>query len=221
MVNSLAQLVLKIASPGVPDFYQGTEWWDLHLVDPDNRGPVDFASRRIMLDELQPWIDRSERVCGSPGSCDRAMEPLQAQVGEMLAHWHDARIKMFLTACGLRLRARERALMLHGGYTPLAADGIGATHLLGFARDFEGKALLAIVPRLTAALLPGGEQLPIGAGLWRDTRIALPRTLEGRTFRQLFTGEAVIPAGAGGLLAADVLRTCPVALLWADDRHSR
>jgi (1->4)-alpha-D-glucan 1-alpha-D-glucosylmutase len=220
MVNSLAQLVLKIASPGVPDFYQGTEWWDFHLVDPDNRGPVDFASRRAMLDELRPWIDRSEWVSpASPGRRDCATESLETCVGAMLARWHDARIKMFLTACGLRLRARERALMLHGDYTPLAADGIGATHLLGFARCLDGKALLAVVPRLTAALLPPDQPLPTGAALWGDTRIALPRALAGRAFRQVFTGEPIRPAGdAGGLRAADVLRTCPVALLWTDGR---
>jgi len=220
MVNSLAQLVLKMASPGVPDFYQGTELWDFHLVDPDNRGPVDFASRQAMLDELRPWIDRSEWLRPTAAGCGEcATESLEAHVGAMLEGWHDARIKMFLTACGLRLRARERALMLHGDYRPLGADGIGATHLLGFARCLGGKALLAVVPRLTTTLLPPGEFLPIGAGVWGDTRIALPRELAARTFRQVLTGETVRPSlrgEAAGLLAADVLRTCPVALLWAD-----
>jgi (1->4)-alpha-D-glucan 1-alpha-D-glucosylmutase len=220
MVNSLAQLVLKIASPGVADFYQGTEWWDLHLVDPDNRGAVDFAGRQTMLDELLPWIDRAETLqSGSADDPQGAAQALETRVAAMLADWPDAGIKMFLMASGLRLRARERTLIAHGDYVPLAADNVGATHLIGFARRSGSKALLAIVPRLTSQLLPHDWHLPIGPTVWGDTRISLPRDLARRTFRHVFTGaliRATRQGDADGLLAADTLRSLPVALLWSD-----
>jgi (1->4)-alpha-D-glucan 1-alpha-D-glucosylmutase len=221
MVNSLAQLVLKIASPGVADFYQGTEWWDLHLVDPDNRGAVDFAGRQMMLDELLPWIVRAEWLqSGSIDGRERAADDaLAAHVVALLADWPDARIKMFLTACGLRLRARERTLITHGDYVPLTVDGIGAAHLVGFARCLGSKALLTIVPRLTSQLLPDDRYWPIGPAVWGDTRITLPRGLAGRGFRHVFTGaqiKATRQGDAEGLLAADVLGALPVALFWSD-----
>jgi len=137
----------------------------------------------------------------------------------MLADWPDARIKMFLTASGLRLRAREGTLITHGDYVPLTADGIGATHLIGFARCSGSKALLAIVPRLTRQLLPDTRSWPIGPAVWGDTRITLPSGLAGLSFRHVFTGapiRATRHGDADGLLAADALRALPVALFWSD-----
>ncbi len=211
MVNSLAQLVLKLASPGVSDFYQGTETWDFHLVDPDNRRPVDFECRRRMLRAELSWI---ERACatGPP-------DTLASHVADLLSDWHDGRIKMFLTACGLRLRSREGELILHGEYVPLTADDLGSAHVIGFARCLANRTLLAIVPRLTASLLPSTHTLPIGASVWGDTRIALPHGCEGRVFRNVFTAEKVTPVvhqDAVSIMAADVFRTCPVAMLWSD-----
>jgi (1->4)-alpha-D-glucan 1-alpha-D-glucosylmutase len=221
MVNSLAQLVLKLASPGVSDFYQGTEGWDFHLVDPDNRRPVDFESRQRMLQAQLPWIERAQPIQSPARTCPTCPPAsLASHVAELLADWHDGRIKMFLTACGLRLRARERELILHGEYVPLTADDIGSTHLIGFARRLEGKTLLAVVPRLTAGIRPPDRSLPIGAAVWGNTRIALPRGSSGRAFRNVFTGETVTPTideDAASIMGADVFSTCPVALLWSED----
>src|SRR5204862_2632569 len=99
MVNSLAQLVLKIASPGVPDFYQGSELSDLNLVDPDNRRPVDFDRRRVLL-------DRVDALLAQPAST-RA-----AGLAALLAQWQDGAVKLLVTAAGLRLRAAAPALFL-------------------------------------------------------------------------------------------------------------
>lgn len=193
MRNALAQLVLKIASPGVPDTYQGSELWNFDLVDPDNRRPVDYDVRRSLLDALLPLIDRVERG-----------EDCANEVAALLREWHDGRIKLFITACGLRFRRQHAALMLHGEYLPLAADGPGADHVVGFARRARADALFAIVPRLTARLA------------WGATRIALPGTDASERYRHLLTGELIEVEHDGHnrfLRAADLFRTLPVALL--------
>jgi (1->4)-alpha-D-glucan 1-alpha-D-glucosylmutase len=164
-----------------------------------------------MLRAELPWIERACAICPP--------DTLALHVADLLSDWHDGRIKMFLTACGLRLRSREGELILHGGYVPLTADDLGSSHVIGFARCLENRTLLAIVPRLTANLRPSGQTLPVGAAVWGRTRIALPHGCEGRVFRNAFTGEKVTPVvqpDAVSIMAADVFRTCPVALLWSD-----
>jgi (1->4)-alpha-D-glucan 1-alpha-D-glucosylmutase len=207
LVNSLAQLTLKIASPGVPDFYQGTELWDLSFVDPDNRRPVDYATRAAALQEAEPWL----------AGIDRG-ESARTYVGELLERWTDGRLKLFLTAAGLRARRAAPELFLDGEYLPLDAEGPGSRHLVAFARRLGPAVSLAIVPRLTARFESGGTG-PVGEQAWSTTRLPLPDALGAPTWRNLFTGEAVAAAAsaAGATLALrDVLATCPVALLRAD-----
>jgi (1->4)-alpha-D-glucan 1-alpha-D-glucosylmutase len=211
MVNSLAQLVLKAAAPGVPDFYQGTEFWQLDLADPDNRRPVDFRARESALAALMPWIERAERplaveTCG----CDSELE---AFVGDLLADWPDARIKMFVMACALRLRRSESTLFIDGTYEPLRVEGAEAPHLLGFTRTLGQRRLIAAVPRLMNHQLPEGRQIPIGADVWKDTRLFLSADAAGATLRHVFTGARLKTDESRSLLAADLFRTCPVALL--------
>jgi (1->4)-alpha-D-glucan 1-alpha-D-glucosylmutase len=201
MINSLAQLVLKLASPGVPDFYQGTELWDLSLVDPDNRRPVDFGLRRTLLDAVGPLIDGIEggRAAGE-------------EVASLLAHWHDGTIKLHVTACGLRFRRAHQALMSRGRYAALAAEGDRADHVVAFARHDESGTLLAVVPRLVASLTTGGL-LPVGVDGWGATRLVLPGTVASGTCRNVLTGERI--TGDGDTLPlSHVLTRCPVALLW-------
>jgi (1->4)-alpha-D-glucan 1-alpha-D-glucosylmutase len=179
MVNSLAQLVLKLASPGVPDFYQGTELWDLSLVDPDNRRPVDFAARQALLDGLEPVIGRLE-----------AGDVIDREVSELIDRWTDARIKLFVTTCGLRFRRAHADLLLNGSYEPLEAEGASAANLIAFARRDRSGTLLAIVPRLMAS---DDGSLPRGSDAWGSTRILLPRCTEAVAYRNLLTGESVQP----------------------------
>ena len=172
MVNSLAQLVLKVASPGVPDFYQGTEFWQLDLADPDNRRPVDFRARESVLDAMMPWIERVE--CPNPTlaacGCDTELE---TYVSDLVANWPDARIKMFVMACALRLRRREPLLFAEGSYQPIRAEGAEAPHLVAFARTLGTTTVIAVVPRLMNRGLPEGPQIPVGAEVWKDTRLFL------------------------------------------------
>jgi (1->4)-alpha-D-glucan 1-alpha-D-glucosylmutase len=214
MVNSLAQLLLKITSPGIPDFYQGTELWQLDMADPDNRRDVDFRCRAAALDALMPWIRRAETGDAEPGSPEVAERETFLLL--LLANWPDARLKIFLMACALRLRGREGALFLHGDYVPLRAEGSGADCLVSFERCHGAKTALIAVPRLMSEkLLAHPDWAP--REIWEDTCIVLPPHLSGLTFRNLFSGGPV-RATDGRLPAATLFRACPVALLVAEQR---
>jgi (1->4)-alpha-D-glucan 1-alpha-D-glucosylmutase len=205
MLNSLAQVVLKVAAPGVPDFYQGTELWNLSLVDPDNRRPVDYDKRWQLLGEMEPLL--------AAESADPAQRT--AAVAEMLAQWHDGRIKLFLTAAALRLRRRMAPLFLDGSYEPLLAAGERADHVLAFARRLGDSSAVVVAPRLVAPLLAEGRWLPVGAASWGDTRLLLPQEDVGRSYCNVVTGETLRAprSGRAALPVAAVLRACPVALL--------
>ncbi|GAB2177191.1 malto-oligosyltrehalose synthase [Dongia sp. agr-C8] len=125
--NSLAQTVLRLTLPGVPDLYQGTEFWDFSLVDPDNRRPVDFTARANAL------VD-------------------DADLALLLKEWRDGRIKQAVIARLLGFRQRHAALFAEGSYEPLVVSGERADHLIAFARRLSGEALVVVVPRLTAGL---------------------------------------------------------------------
>ncbi len=207
MVNSLSQVILKIVSPGVPDFYQGTELWDFSLVDPDNRRPVSFAQRLSLFQDLEPLL-REE-----PGSRDATRA---GKVAELLRHWEDGRIKLLLTACGLLLRRKLPQLFVDGEYVPLEAAGENAAHVVALARRRENDIIVAIVPRLVASLVETGQSLPLGGDIWKMTRLPLPAALRVASLSNAITHEPVEiqrESGQASILLADALRTCPVALL--------
>jgi (1->4)-alpha-D-glucan 1-alpha-D-glucosylmutase len=211
MVNSLSQLVLKIASPGVPDFYRGSELWDLALVDPDNRGPVDFKRRAAWLDQLEPWL-----------APDAAPDALSTAAGELLERWEDGRIKLFYTAAGLSLRRRLPDLFLHGTYEPLEAMGETASHLVAFARADAGHVVVALAPRLVATLAGASGTIPLGAAAWRDTVVPALPEWEALEFRNLLTGARTAPRDERGQLVlgvADALAVVPATLIVADRKE--
>jgi (1->4)-alpha-D-glucan 1-alpha-D-glucosylmutase len=205
IVNSLAQLVLKIGSPGVPDFYQGCELWDLSLVDPDNRRPVAYELRERMLGEMEPLLDDSA-----------AFPDRRTAAADMLEGWSDGRIKLYVTARGLRLRGRATPLFLEGDYLPLEAEGARADHVVAFARRREDDWLIAVVPRLVHRLTAPDHLWPLGERTWGDSTLTVPEALAGRTFADLFSGERFVPQSVHGgarLALADVLRHLPVTIL--------
>jgi (1->4)-alpha-D-glucan 1-alpha-D-glucosylmutase len=213
-VNSLAQLLIKLCVPGVPDFYQGVEFWDFNLVDPDNRRPVDFAARRKALSEQ---IKRSKS----------SVRPLAA---ELLSRWPDEGIKLFVTWRTLKLRA-ERGSLRVGRYEPLAVDGPRTDSLCAFARVHEGQWSVCIVPRLTceawravpdsrAPSAAGGEPRWAIADWWRETSVQFPIDAP-RTFRHAFTDDELnlTIADEHGLLDAQrVFSSFPVALLTGNSK---
>jgi (1->4)-alpha-D-glucan 1-alpha-D-glucosylmutase len=197
--NSLAQVVIKATAPGVPDVYQGTELWDLSLVDPDNRRPVDFVARRALVAELT-------------GRSEAALPDL---VASLLRRPGDGRIKLLVTARTLQHRRRRRALYDSGGYVALEVAGAQERHAFAFARTLEGTASLTVVGRLLASIAPAGVA-PVGEASWSDTRILLPPALPRGAYRDVLTGRIVELDGgpsAPGLRLAEVFAHLPVAIL--------
>lgn len=172
MVNSISQVILKCASPGIPDLYQGAELWDLSLVDPDNRRPVDYSTRRQALESIR----------SRAGS-----EPLSL-FQELIGEWPNGRIKMYATYQLLQLRKAHSDLFMWGDYTPLYPAGARHSHLCAFTRTRPNKTLLILVPRLISKFSAPG-QLPLGE-LWGDTVVELPEGSPDR-WRDLLTGETI------------------------------
>jgi len=206
--NSLAQQLLKLTSPGVPDIYQGTELWELSLVDPDNRRPVDYARRADVLREVQEcFADAGEHTA------KRARDLVMSNA--------DGKVKLYLTYRTLAFRNAHEDLFRDGGYLPLETTGAQQEHLLAFARTPVGSdtgAVIVAVPRLTATLMGGKEKLPLGSAAWGDTALTLPPEAAGTRFRNLFTGEILTADVTGAsaspfLPASQVFANFPVALL--------
>ncbi|MGZ3480379.1 MAG: malto-oligosyltrehalose synthase, partial [Myxococcaceae bacterium] len=192
-VNSLVQLALKLASPGVPDIYQGCELWDLSLVDPDNRRPVDFRLRDEMLSELL------RQHAAAPVSVAR----------DAWARPADGRCKLLLTTMMLRLRQARPELFRRGAYEPVEVDGIAAARALAFARRLGDEAVVVAAPRLVTRALRAG----LGP-VYGSTRMRLPPELAGRRFRNVVTGVRVQPL-EGGLALGPLFTDFPVAVLEA------
>jgi (1->4)-alpha-D-glucan 1-alpha-D-glucosylmutase len=198
--NSLSQVLLKLVSPGVPDFYQGTELWDFTLVDPDNRGQVDYQGRRAAL----AGVKAREAVIG----------PVKLW-GELLDNLDDGRIKLYLIFKALNYRKANRELFEHGEYLRLEASGDRARNLCAFARRTGGKCVIALVPRFPASLAPELGQAPLGERAWGNTFIRLPEGGAGR-YRNLITEEFLDSEereGVAGISLAQVFSSAPVALL--------
>jgi (1->4)-alpha-D-glucan 1-alpha-D-glucosylmutase len=196
MCASLSQLVLKMTCPGVPDFYQGNELWDLSLVDPDNRRPVDFELRRQYLSAL----DRE------------AAHDLSGLVQQLMAAPEDGRVKLHVTARGLRFRRARCELFDHGEYVPLDAEGPRANHIVAFARGNGTNAVIVAVGRHFLSL-GAGQGLPIGNAPWQGTTTATPQQARNVTYRDVLTGTQVTTLPSGRLDMAETFSALPVAIL--------
>ncbi len=169
-LNGLAQTLLRMTVPGVPDLYQGNDFWDFTLVDPDNRRPVDYGSRQRALQ----------------GALQRT-----ADLPELLANWRDGRIKQTLIAHVLNLRAEHAELFSRGTYQALEVVGNQAHRVLAFARTRGGKRAIVIVPIRCAELLKNSAQPRIDAPQWGDTRVKLPFACSDENLKGLFSSVAV------------------------------
>jgi (1->4)-alpha-D-glucan 1-alpha-D-glucosylmutase len=201
MLNSLSQTLLKIAAPGVPDFYQGTELWDLSLVDPDNRRPVDYAARMAMVEEIKRSAD-SNRV-------DLARK--------LFGHPNNGAIKAYLTREALNFRRSNAALFLRGDYIPLEASGAYGRNVISFARRTPEQHVIVAAGRFFTALgkLP---EAAAGEETWRDTYLSAPAGLLSERCVELFTGAQVsadLDRDRRQLCLADIFVHLPFALLVA------
>jgi (1->4)-alpha-D-glucan 1-alpha-D-glucosylmutase len=171
-LNSLSQLALKATLPGVPDFYQGTEFWDLSLVDPDNRRPVDFAARQSALASLEhpDWSD-------------------------LTRNWEDGRVKLAWTRHLLKLRNELADVFAHGDYQPLEVGGPHHDHIIAFARRRGRNAAITVAGRMFAPFTQAGRDWP-KPGMLDATINVKGYSIAGQDGNELHLGQAlrVLPA---------------------------
>jgi (1->4)-alpha-D-glucan 1-alpha-D-glucosylmutase len=182
--NALTQILLEVAAPGIPDFYQGTERWFQRLVDPDNR---DAISSETVSETVAPH-----------------------GITELLATWRDGRIKHELTREALAVRASDPELFTEGAHLPLEVTGERTGHVIAFARRLDRRWALAVTPRLVVPLTRGGR-FPLGRRVWRDTTVRLPRRAP-EAWRDAMTRTRHV-AENGALPVGEILADLPFALL--------
>jgi (1->4)-alpha-D-glucan 1-alpha-D-glucosylmutase len=197
-INSLGQTLLKITCPGIPDFYQGTELWDLNLVDPDNRRQVDFKLRQKMLAETT------------------YTEPTKAP--ELLQTLPTGQVKLYVTYKALQFRREHKQLFEQGAYLPLTAEGTLAENVTAFIRKTGTELSLTVASRFPVSLLHIGgggsaesNSKPSWGPDWLDTVIRLPDDAPSG-WHDVFTGRELHPT-SGKLPLSEVLGGFPVALL--------
>lgn len=192
-LNSLSQTLIKIASPGVPDFYQGTELWDLSLVDPDNRRPIDFAKRSSFLEEVKN-LDSSK---------------LQG----LLDDFEDGKVKIYITNKALETRRNNRDLFQNSAYIPLEVKGSFSNNVIAFCRKTKASCAVIVAPRLMTNLT-NMERLPLG-DVWDNTFVCFPLGVS-KVWREIFTNQSMVSkklGSDGGFYVGDLLQAFPVALL--------
>jgi (1->4)-alpha-D-glucan 1-alpha-D-glucosylmutase len=186
-VNGLAQMVLKMTVPGVPDVFQGTEFWDFSLVDPDNRRAVDFDARRLALAEAP-----SLATCRT--------------------HWRDGRIKQAVMRRVLALRRRMPEVFSLGDYSPLPVTGRLQPHVVAFSRSHGRMAVIVVAPRLVHRLLRDSDRVTLDPQSLHDGALLLPEQLHGRQFASLLLDNKVV-AGRPALGLDALIGDFPVAVL--------
>ncbi len=191
--NSLSQTLLKLTSPGLPDIYQGTELWDLSLVDPDNRRPVDFEQRLSFLQEIQR----------------RSKTGMQSLIDDLVATREDGRLKLFLIARVLEGRRQYLEVFEQGSYQPLNVTGQYANHIIAFARTYKEITLIVIAPRFLTSVVEL-NQFPLGEQVWGDTAVEIPNGSES-TWHEMITDQS-IPSG-DSIKIGQILTQFPVALI--------
>jgi (1->4)-alpha-D-glucan 1-alpha-D-glucosylmutase len=187
--------LLKLACPGVPDFYQGSETWDLRLVDPDNRTPVCFQALDAHLRQVQELPKQIEA----------------AEMETLLARWHDGRIKLHLIQSVLAFRRAHEQLFENGVFEPVVVTGKHADRALAFCRSNAHESAVIVIPRCVASLKAPLDRVGRG-NFWSKTLIEIP---EGSTaWRNVLSlGATELHARDGRLSLGEVFEQFPVALL--------
>ncbi|OGW41423.1 MAG: malto-oligosyltrehalose synthase, partial [Nitrospirae bacterium RBG_13_39_12] len=201
MFNSLSQTLLKITSPGVPDFYQGTEIWDFSLVDPDNRRPVDYEIRKKMFEEIK----RLESEV-----------PLSRLAKDLTLNKGNGMIKFYLTYKALNYRRENRELFEKGEYMALEVMGEKANNICAFARRLAEKSIIVVVPRYFTRLIPQQDSLPFGEEVWKDSFVAVPYAEVGVEYFNVLTGETIRTKQYNDaiiLSLSEIFMNFPVALM--------
>jgi (1->4)-alpha-D-glucan 1-alpha-D-glucosylmutase len=197
--NSLAQTVLKITSPGIPDFYQGTEVWNFSLADPDNRRPVDYEPLRSLLKRLREAENQSP----------------ENLLDQLIQNPVDGALKLYVTRSALRFRRANRELFAKGNYTGLRVVGKKQRHVITFSRLYRQREVVIAAGRFFA-LLGADRSLPVGEETWSDTAVILRKQTTATHFRELFTGRLIATEKRNGDLVLPIsegFSHLPIALL--------
>lgn len=201
LFNSLAQVVLKMTAPGVPDFYQGTELWDYSLVDPDNRRPVDYETRRCLLSELRAGFPREPR-------------DMAGFLRGLLRTYQTGQIKLYLIWRTLGFRRSHSEIFEQGTYAPLFAAGAKKDHVCAFARKSSEGMAITVATRLVIGLCGGSERAAVEPDVWHDTFLPIPDGKPGERYRNVLTQQVLtVSDKARGLPLREVLELLPVAVL--------
>lgn len=198
MYNSLAQVLLKITSPGVPDFYQGSELWNLTLVDPDNRQPVDYETRKSLLHKI----------------LQSRQEPA-VLIEQWINDPTDGAIKLYVTSHALRFRKNHQELFARGSYTALRSMGEQKRHVMAFARKLGPQGVIVVSGRLFMAL-GADKRAPTGAEVWGESVVLLHNRLSRGRYQDVLTKQEFYPEERGGkwvLPLARIFSHLPLALL--------
>jgi (1->4)-alpha-D-glucan 1-alpha-D-glucosylmutase len=193
--NSLSQTLLKITCPGIPDFYQGSELWDLALVDPDNRRPIDYTQRQTLLKEVTQ------------------IQP--SKVPNLLKNSADGKIKLYLIQRALRCRRELHAVFEEGEYVPLAVRGFCAGNVVAFCRRRGSCYVLVFASRYPTELLKPDVAWGNAGVDWVDTYVMLPAGAPAR-WHDILTDQT-FHSMCGRFPLRVVMGRFSVALLWGDD----
>lgn len=229
LLNSLSQTLLKTTCPGVPDVYQGTEYWDFSLVDPDNRRPVDYESRWRTLFEMRSNLDNilDNDIIKAVESNDLSSSLAQSEqsnfLKSLLANWESGQAKQFVLSSALKIRAKHPELFTEGKYIPLAAAGKRSKNVLAFARVQDGLVSITVAPIMVASVVLEEErgeeekdlrEIVTGPKFWGDTVVTLPPGLQIDRAQNMFTLQNV-PITDAKIRLSDILQQFPVGLLRA------
>ena len=196
-LNGIAMAALKCTSPGVPDIYQGQELIEPSLVDPDNRRPVDYDTRRHTLAALRAMANLPDAA---------------SHVQTLLRAAPDGRAKLWTIWRTLQLRRENPALFERGGYEPLNVTGTRSRHAVAYMRRHEHDVLIVVAGRLFATLQPLVNEPPTGA-IWAGTVAELPSLPARARFTDVLTGTAFDIDPERPVMLDQVLAHFPVAIL--------
>ena len=199
-LNGLAQAVIKMTSPGVPDVYQGCDLWDLRLVDPDNRGPIDFNHREALLNEIEKGSDADSLKF----------------IRELLENWRDGRIKLYLIWKILNLRRKHPQVFVEGEFMPVKITGKRESNAIAYIRRSGGDWIMSVVPRWLARAKAPLTSSRMQA-FWHGSQITLPRNAPS-SWLNVLTGATVNvrrPQGSPRMSLSEIFENFPVAVLVA------
>lgn len=200
MLNSLVQLALKLTAPGIPDIYQGSELWNLTLVDPDNRQAVDYEHRHVLLKEV------------------KNLDPANAgsQIFDWLRNWKDGRIKLFFTTTLLQYRRAHPNLFWEGAYLPLESFGEKSDHICGFERRWQRERLIVIVGRFFSKLCVDDIFWPPCEDVWSHTGIVPVEENAAMRYKDILTGQMIAKDTSASrplIPAREIFQHVPIAIL--------